>query len=255
MLRNQKEIELLHSNPGELIVLYQDIVSIIVDKFVSSGSINISDRDEFIQIVNERLLLSAEKIKTQYKGISMLKTYFSSIIRNICLEELNKKRRQKFVDIEAEHKIPDTPYNDESYLQNEYDRLDKIFLLYHKKAPKLIFCLKVIYRLKVRITDFTRYCLKFSNKSIKELIEKVHPVHMTPEFELFEILTPYINKCDNQINKPDALRRWVKRKIDEITELMNGNPKRANYDKEAIQILIEKYYSKENGKIMSKSKP
>ena len=49
--------------------------------------------------------------------------------------------------------------------------------------------------------------------------------------------------------------KWIDRsirKIEEIIELMNGNPPRANYDKETLQILIEKYYIKKSEAILSK---
>lgn len=255
MINNQKEIELLKSDPNTLIIKYQEIISIIVQKFIKSGSINQYDREEFIQVINERLLTSLEKIKDQYKGISLLKTYFSTIIRNICLEEINKRKRYNFSELEEGNfsNLLDDTLDESSYLNNEFGRLNKILIMYNKKAAKLSFCLKVIYRLKVRITDFTKYCLKFKVKDVKKLIESVDPVKIIPEFELYKILIPYINKCDNKINEPDTLRRWLKRKIDEIIELMNGNPKRANYDKETLQILAEKYFSEKDKTKLSKT--
>ncbi len=244
MTINDKEIKLLTSDPSALIVKYQYIIKIIINKFISTGSINPSDREEFIQIVNEKLLLSVEKIKKQYKGISLLKTYFSSIIRNICLEEINKRKRYNFVELEKSNDLKlseNTEYDD---LNNEFDRLSKILDMYHSKTSKLVLCLKLIYRLPVNMKDFTNYSMKFNTDEIKEFINMVNPPEIVPEFKLFQLLTPYINKCDNQNNQPDAIRKWVKRKIDEIIELMNGNPPRANYDKDSLQILIEKYYMK-----------
>lgn len=245
MRENQKELELLNKDPKELIVKYQELITIIVNKFIGSGSINASNRDEFVQVVNERLLFSIDNIKKQYKGLSLVKTYFSTIIRNICLEEINKQKKHKHLDIETiyQYETDNVKLMENTYLNDEFDRLNKILIMYNKKAAKLEFCLKVLYRLKVRITDFTKYCLKFKPNKIKDLIEQVHPTKMIPEFELFEILTPYINKCDRQTNKPDALRRWIKRKIEEIIVLMNGNPPRANYDNETLQILFEKFYT------------
>jgi len=255
MTNNNLEITLLKSDPKALIVKYQCIIEIIISKFINSGSIILSDKEEFIQIINERLLLSSEKIKNQYKGISLLKTYFSTIIRNICLEEINKRNRYSFTDIESIQQVNTSNNfeNEEFYINDEFDRFSKILNMYHTKVSKLELCIKVIYRLRIRITDFTKYCLKFKTIKIKSLIEAVNPVKNIPEYELYQILTPYINKCDSQINKPDALRRWLKRKMDEIVELMNGNPPRANYDKETLQILVEKYYTKKSEKILSKT--
>jgi len=252
MTNNDNEIELLKSNPNALIVKYQDIIKIIVNKFISSGSINFSDKEEFFQIINERLLLSSKRIKKQYKGISLLKTYYSTIIRNICLEEINKRKRYNFSELETSNyiELSENAIYEDFYLNYEFDRLSKILDMYNSKTPKLVLCLKIIYRLPVEVNDFKKYCLKLKVDKINELIEVVNPVKIISEFELFQILTPYINKCDNQNNQPDALRRWTKRKIDEIIELMNGDPPRANYDKETLQILIEKFYSKKMNKIV-----
>lgn len=248
MTNNDQEITLLTSDPKALIVKYQCIIEIIVSKFIKSGSILLSDKDEFVQVINERLLLSSEKIKNQYKGASLLKTYFSTIIRNICLEEINKKNRYSFTDIESVNQVivSDSSSNEEFYLNDEFDRLSKIIKMYNTKAPKLILCSKLIYRIRITISDFKKYCIKFKDDKIKMLIGAIDQTKNIPEFELFQIITPYVNKCDNQINKPDALRKWLKRKMDEIIELMNGNPPRANYDKETLQILFEKYFSKKS---------
>ncbi len=247
MTSNDREIELLKSNPNALIVEYQDIITIIVNKFVSTGGIPLSDKNEFIQIVNERLLLSSEIISKQYKGISLLKTYFSTIIRNICLEEINKRKRHIFSELETSNHISlseDNNAEKEFYLNDEFDRLSKILVMFNTKMFKLILCLKVIYRLPIVVDDLKNYCSKLKVNEINKLIEAVDPVKIIPEFELFQILAPYINRCDENINQADTLRRWTKRKIDEIIETINGNPPRANYDKETIQILFEKYFSK-----------
>ena len=248
MTINDKEIELLKSDPNLLIVSYQNLIEIIIKKFISSGSINPTDKDEFLQIINERLLSSSEKIKKQYKGISLLKTYLSTIIRNICLEEINKRKKYNYIELENSNitNLFEDHMNDESYLEYEFDRLNKILDMYNTKTSKLVLCFKVMFRLPINVSDFKTYCQKFKIDKMNQLIDSVKPNKIIPEFELFKILTPYINRCDNQVNQADTLRRWTKRKLDEIIELMNGNPPRANYDKDTLQILIEKFYSKEN---------
>lgn len=41
----------------------------------------------------------------------------------------------------------------------------------------------------------------------------------------------------------DSLRRWSDRKINDIIQVLNGNPPKKSYTKESLKILIEYYFS------------
>ena len=63
------------------------------------------------------------------------------------------------------------------------------------------------------------------------------------EYEIYEAVTPIMNKYEGKSNSADALRKWTLSKIQEIIRILNGKPPRFNFDKETLQILIEDYFS------------
>ena len=254
MTENEKDIKLLQNNPNSLIIKYQNLIEIIVNKFVQTSYINYSDRDDFIQLINEKLLLKIQKIKEQYNGSTLVKTYMSVIIRNICLEEFRKISVTSFQEIENTPIQYDETSNavDKLIIDNEIDRFSMILKLYFKQQSKLEFILKLVFRIPIKVEDFENYCRKFKQPEIYKLIEKIKPENKISEGKLYEIIIPYINKCDEKNNSPDALRKWFKTKSSELIELMNGNPHRAFYEKETIQILAEKYFIKKSEQNVSK---
>jgi len=59
------------------------------------------------------------------------------------------------------------------------------------------------------------------------------------------VLTEIFNKYENKNNAPDTLRKWVKFKINELIDVLNGSPPASKYDEETFQILFEKCFYKE----------
>jgi len=64
-----------------------------------------------------------------------------------------------------------------------------------------------------------------------------------PDKEIYAIMTPLFNRCEGKENSPDALRKWINMKVDEIIDLLNGRTRRSNYDQETLKILAQKYYA------------
>ena len=72
---NQQDVRLLREQPRELIIEYQDIIQIIVKKYIVSKMFHASDFEDIVQAVNEDLLSKAERIRDQYNGIALLKNW------------------------------------------------------------------------------------------------------------------------------------------------------------------------------------
>jgi RNA polymerase sigma factor (sigma-70 family) len=246
MDNNDFETYLLNEKPNELIVKYQPMIKIIVSKFIRSGYIHTSEMEDFVQIINEKLILKIPKIQSQYDKSTLLKTYFSVIIRNICLEEIrkNKDLETKEIDDSEETHLSENNSDTKIIIKQEFERFNKILRLQFDKRFKLEFCLKALYRILLILDDFTKYCKICKLEDIKVLLERINPPKKISERDLYAEIKPFINKCDNKDNSSDAIRKWIKKEINNIIDLMNGGYlKRTNYDKETIQILIEKYYN------------
>ncbi len=239
---NAKELNLLKNNPKELIVLYQSLIRFTVNYFVKSGYIKIDDFDDFVQYINEELLKRIEKIRKSYNETTLLKTYFSVIIKNICHDRLRKDRRNKLETIPniAEIKEPEN-ITSSIIIQQELNFLDKIFKAFHKNREKIILCFKSIFRIPLKKEDLSYY-LDSSEQEIENLIETLKSTNLVSDTRIFELLTPIFNKKENKNNSPDSTRKWLDLKIKEFIKLINGDPPRANYSKETFQFLAEKYF-------------
>lgn len=243
---NDKELDLLYNNSNDLLIHYQFVIQIIVSKFIKRGFIHISEKDDFIQVINENLLIKIPKIQQQYDGSTLLKTYISVIVRNICLEEIRKQAKDQTSEIDdCDNKIIADERSDYLVIVNqEINRLNVILRLFYDKRWKLEFCLKVIYRISLVIDDFLKYCTVCNSSKIKELINKINPPKEIPEKDLYIEIQPFINKCDNKNNSSDAIRKWLKLQIDNVIDLINGKTNKSYYNRESIQILFEKYFEK-----------
>ena len=242
---NQQDVKLLREQPRELIVRYQDIIQIIVKKYIASKMFHASDFEDVVQAVNEDLLRKSERIRDQYNGLALLRTYFSAIVRNSCLKIYDKRKRE----------IRTSPLGDEDPIVEEtatmnlaigYDleRLKRIFKYYHKKRGKVILCVKLYFRLTMNKEDIIACFPACSEDDTLSFLG-----HFGTHYEridskdIYRIVTPLLNKYEEKSNTVDAVRNWSEVRIREIIQILNGNKGESSYDKESLKTLIEKYFS------------
>ena len=170
----------------------------------------------------------------------------SVVIGNLCYDKVYKHKRSLVrVDIkdEAIHSGQEDILTG-IILENEFDRLKKILILYNKQQKKIEFILKVYFRCPVSRKDFLELSDKLSDEDFERFDNNIDIKKLHTDKIIFEFITPILNKIDNKNNASDAVRKWVRLKIDEIIELINGTPARTNYTKETLQILMEKFFAK-----------
>lgn len=160
MDENGYEIQLLKTNPNNLIVHYQPIIKIIVNKYLYKGFFSPSNKDDLTQQINEQLLIKIPKIQAQFNGKVLLKTYFSVIINNICYDMGTKNKVPQFQELNETYstKTYTSPVETMSriIIKNEFDRLDKVFKLYYQTQGKLIFCLKAFFKIPIVQDDIEK---------------------------------------------------------------------------------------------------
>ncbi len=242
---NQQDVKLLREEPRELIIKYQDLIQIIVKKYIASKMFHSSDYEDVVQAVNEDLLGKLEKIREQYNGIALLKTYFSAIVRNSCLKIYDKRKK----DIRVFPLGDEDPIVEETATQNlaiEYDleRLKRIFKYYHKKKEKVILCVKLYFRLRVNKGDVIACFPDCSEEDVLAFLGHfgTHYEEMDSK-EVYRIVTLLLNNYEGKSNTVDAVRNWSEVRIREIIQLLNGKRRESSYDKESLRILTEKYFS------------
>jgi hypothetical protein len=63
------------------------------------------------------------------------------------------------------------------------------------------------------------------------------------DVEIYKIITPVMNKNEKKSNSIDAVRKWTDSKISEIIQLLNGNPKKMNYNEDTLKTLVDDFFS------------
>ncbi len=149
--------QLLYSAPAEFLENNQAVIECIVLKFVGSGLFKEDEKDDVIQYINERLLSGVlEKMQEQYNSSFYLKTYFSKIVCNLCLQYsktlIKRKDAEKNVDF-SQIQIPTGETISKNIVYQEiYEHLHTVLPLYGKRRPRLELLFKI--SLKIGITKW-----------------------------------------------------------------------------------------------------
>lgn len=245
MTENDRDIELLRSDPHALILKYQTTVEIIVKKFIEGGLFRASEFADVVQDVNVRLLEKISAMQSQYNGKSLFKTYFSVIVRNICLREHRRVLEHIAVDQENLHRVFEPNAVEQKHIfEYEVRRFNLVLRLYHKHRAKLLFCLKLYYRIPLTSEDVRLYLPRCTDEDRDSLMKNFSAAFdVLSDTEIYDIVTPIMNRYEKKSNTPDALRKWTDSKVREIIEIMNGNPKHSNYNVETLRILVDDFFS------------
>ncbi len=240
---NEYEISLLYSNPHALIVHYQKLVAVIVKRYANLGSLEKNQIEDHIQNVNVKLLKSISTIQKNYKGTALLSTYFSVVISNIC-KEMYLDNKQNIDTVEFEDALHDEKQTLENNLifTDEINRLKKILITYDKRMNKIVFALKLTFRIPLQEEDIVRCFSAAAKTEIRDVLSQFKDRYgsMTDP-EAFGAVKFLFNKYEKKNTQEGSLQRWTNRMIDEIITLLNGNPPKRTYTKESFALLFEKY--------------
>lgn len=246
--KNDKDIELLFNKPDEFIEEKQTTISIIANRYIKFGYIRRNEKPEIIQHINLRLLDGIlEKMKLQYDKKFMLSTYFSTIVNNLCKEFLNiKLKEQRVIPLDQvinEH-LKNVPNNSQMLINEEIQRLERIFRLYHRKRNKLQVALKIKYKIPIIDGDFSEFfdIRDIALEKVRMRLENIF-LESKNEVELFNSIIGIYNEFNEKQINGESYRHWAYLKINEIIDLLN-NGRESSYDLETFGLLFQKYIEK-----------
>jgi RNA polymerase sigma factor (sigma-70 family) len=245
MTENDRDVELLRSDPQALVVKYQETVKIIVKKYIQSGMFKAIEFEDIVQDINAALLIKIPAMQSQYNGKSLFKTYFSVIVRNICLKEHRRAWKEVgIVQEEVRSVFEQNPVEKKDVFEQEVRRFKTVLSLYDRQLPKLLLCLKLFYKIPISPEDIRLWYPACSAEDHALLIKYFgSSYHQMSDLEIYRTVTPIMNKNEEKSNSVDALRKWTDSKVREIIQVLNGNPKKANYTTETLRILVDDFFS------------
>ncbi len=245
MTDNEKDVEMLQSDPPGLILKYHETIRIIVRKYIASGLFKFSEFEDVVQEINGSLLAKIPAMQAQYNGRSLFRTYLSVIVRNICLKEHERLKRNAEVDIDTLGEIASHDrVEDKISIEQEVKRFRTIIGLYRKQRPKLLLSLKIRYRIPLTNENIAEWFPQLDHSARVELLDRFGGAYDgVGDHDIYRTLTPIINRLEGKTNSPDAFRKWTDSKIQEILQLLNGSPPQSSHTSDTLKILVDDFFS------------
>jgi DNA-directed RNA polymerase specialized sigma24 family protein len=240
--RNSTDRELLHSNPQGLLLRHQETIGIIVRTYVRTGMFRASEVDDIVQQINKELLEKLPRIQAQFNGTTLVRTYLSSIIRHACLDLHKKKRAEPVVLSSEDLRTPAAPEDADNDLAIEQSgrMLCAILAQFHTERPKLLLCLKTMYRIPLTRKDILEWWPGCPDSDLTAVIDALQPTDQKlTDKQVFALLHPFANKAEGKTSSADSIRRWTDERITVIIALLNGSPPTSTHTKETLGILLD----------------
>ena len=200
--------------------------------------------DDIVQDISVFLLEKGNGIIQQFRGQSSFQTYIKAVIFNFCCDLYRSKRYRKeaYESIERIADLTEQPIP-QKILDDEFSKLTLLFQLFGKRKFRLILCLKLTYKLPVSKVDIQNYSTSVNQKETVTILNlnKLNNVR-TKDKQIFATLNGIFNRVEGKTTSVDSSRKWVDLKTDEMIQFMNGEPPVSLYNRESLQILIEKYF-------------
>jgi RNA polymerase sigma factor (sigma-70 family) len=243
---DHKEVNLnaFKENTGLFLEYCDSYIDCAVRLMIFKGIMQWEDKQDVKQEVILHLIKTKDSICSQFKNEAKFGTYIMSVILN-CIKRIKylDRREPKTVSLNLIYHYPDHQNNLQIYLLDEFERLSHCLNLFGKKKNKLILSLKLIFRIPLAPADILAYFPEASQAEISELMEiSTKTGDELKQKHIYDSIISLYNKAENRVHTADSLRKWMNSKLEEICTLLNSNGRHSNYDKESIQLLMEKYF-------------
>ncbi len=251
---NKKLHKLLIESPKEFIAHKSigEVIKKTVYKFVSRGGIYGQTTED---IISEVTLMILEKkldyiAKSYNPQFSTVKGYLSKVVFNLCVELLRKQQNKAVLknsldDVqEGSFKGDYNSANPEASLiaqetiDSELNRLRNYLKIFAKYKFKFVLLIKLYCRIPLKLEDFQNYALDLSPDEWTSYYQTFSVDYSNhSDKEVYQLISPLINKVENKKNSADSLRKWVSTKVVTLKEAMSQNT-HYQYDTESLKNLV-----------------
>ncbi|MFA6127534.1 MAG: sigma-70 family RNA polymerase sigma factor [Bacteroidales bacterium] len=246
MLKNDVDIRLLRDSPDKLLIRYQPIIRIIVKNLAFQGYLPKRDINDLIQEVNRKLIERLPRIRDQYNNKSQFRTYFSVVIRNLCMEDFRKLRVVTEPQSDIYEQTTAETSTDQLVIRQEFERLKRALRLFGQESQSIWIVLRTFADLDVTAADLEGFDVDPGPGIREQLAVRLNEACQLQKREKMEALSAVFSRLDRKPRTADAVRKWSASRIDELLVLMNGKPPRSAYTVEILCILLEKSEITEN---------
>ena len=239
------DFEVFLEDPHAILLKYQGLIQTIVYFYVEQGMFPSDQKEDIVQSVNLEILKRTPSLQQHYNGSALLRTYFSAVVRNICLH-LGKRPATTSVpirtlpggDIEGGRQL------DRYSIQQAREVFGAILVQLGPVAPKLLICLKLRYRHPLTREEILRWWPECGNREMSSILTMFAGDYTgLDDKEIYAMIVPYFNAAEGKVSGNDALRKWIASKILRILDLLQTSIPGGSFDEESLRILFEDYSS------------
>ncbi|WP_299456663.1 hypothetical protein [uncultured Microscilla sp.] len=251
MDNNIEDYNLLHAHPDKLLVRddYQQVMKRVVYKFMKRGFFKGFAVDDLQQELNVAFLTQKMAyIQKNYKpNDGLLISYFERAVYNKCIDisklsihqQENRKEALEGYMIKPQNANPESKLIFQEILEGEVNKLKDYLRMFTRTKFRLLLLLKLYARIVLDKNDLTSYCPKIQAKTLKDFLATYGvPYSNKKDKEVYNDVIPLFNACDQKKNTPDALRKWINDRTQELMKMLNEGGER-EYDKEKLKNLIQ----------------
>jgi DNA-directed RNA polymerase specialized sigma24 family protein len=235
------DFELFLADPHAFLLKYQNVITTIVRLYVKWGMFKEHETADLIQTVNLGLLERVENIRENYNHSTLLKTYISAIVRNICLRQWQKDTKRALAMRKLEGGERDISEQvDRHSIEQSRILFSAVVKQFGRRAPKLMICLKLRFRQPVTRSDIMAWWPGCRRADVRKFLEKFgENFEKMTDLEVCAAATPYFNAAEQKVNTNDALRKWTAMRIEEMLQALNGAIPGAAFNEESLKVLFE----------------
>lgn len=246
--KNAEEVALLRHQPEKLLVRYQFIIGHVVTNCIARGYFQQHDREDVVQQVNLVLLeKKLERMKEQFNNTVLLRTYFTKIVWNTCLEIARARGRQpKMVDSELLQEFLSEPTGtaDATLIHDEVRRFEGALRGVQSGRHKVELCFKLFARIPLSREDLQWYDTPRTRTVFEEVATTfMQPYDQLSDKEVYGLVSPLFDAVESKSTDADSLRKWVSGLADQFIRLLNGQPPSAAHNKASLKTLAGLYFS------------
>jgi DNA-directed RNA polymerase specialized sigma24 family protein len=241
LTENERDITLLRADPGALVLKYQETIRIIVRRFIGTGMFSSREFEDVVQSVNAGLLSRISSMQRNYSGRSLLVTYISTIIRNICLRLRQAADPPMSTPGDLDPEEPDSTRVFSAIAISEASAaLAEVLDLFHTETARLRILLKVHFKLPLTSDDILASFPGCRSRDVRRILALLgQDLWKRSERELYADAASFLNEREGRSTTPDAYRRWTSEKISEILSLLGSRLPEARLNKEDLRTLVE----------------
>ncbi|MCP4149183.1 MAG: hypothetical protein GY757_15660 [bacterium] len=236
----------LLNHPRIVVLIYRRYI----EKFIIYKHKKPAEREDILQEVLTRLIEKKiyqiqKKYDFNFKKIPSFTSYLMVSVRNIYIDIIRERMVRPLTagDVDEINDIPDLRGDykmiNKLMVKEELIKLQTILILFYKTRAKLELCLKLKYRIPLRVEDVIRCFPDINEDDIQILMDDYKSAR---DKRLFEKILIVFNRYGSRENKSDTLRKWINVKTDEIIAHLNRTHKLKVYNSNNFADFVALYY-------------